>query len=169
MAVSGKPAMLCDFGRQFSGWVRDIAAPLTLAYTGAKLTEIETVSAFACRARTDKPELVASEHAKGDAIDVASFVLADKRRIRVKEEGSDLPLARDLRHALRMAACGYFTTVLGPGSNPAHAEHFHSTPAFMARRRTTGFASDAFSFGVIWTDGRSPRSGCADRQQYDHR
>jgi len=26
---------------------------------------------------------------------------------------------------LRTAACGYFTTVLGPGANPAHDHHFH--------------------------------------------
>ena len=27
--------------------------------------------------------------------------------------------------ALRVSACGYFTTVLGPGANAAHAEHYH--------------------------------------------
>jgi hypothetical protein len=27
--------------------------------------------------------------------------------------------------ALRISGCGYFTTVLGPGANAAHAEHFH--------------------------------------------
>ena len=27
--------------------------------------------------------------------------------------------------ALRISACGYFTTVLGPGANAAHAEHYH--------------------------------------------
>jgi hypothetical protein len=27
--------------------------------------------------------------------------------------------------AFRTAACGYFTTVLGPGANAAHASHFH--------------------------------------------
>jgi hypothetical protein len=26
---------------------------------------------------------------------------------------------------LRTTACGYFTTVLGPGSNLAHATHYH--------------------------------------------
>jgi hypothetical protein len=26
---------------------------------------------------------------------------------------------------LRGSACGYFTTVLGPGANEAHKEHFH--------------------------------------------
>ena len=125
VALSGSPTMLCSFGRQFSGWVRDVAGPLTLAYTGRKLTEIEIPSAFACRARYDKPGAVPSEHAKGDAVDVASFVLADHTRLRVKQEGSDVPLAGDLIHALRMTACGYFTTVLGPGSDPAHADHLH--------------------------------------------
>ncbi len=33
--------------------------------------------------------------------------------------------ARDLVHALRMTACGYFTTVLGPGADAAHEAHFH--------------------------------------------
>jgi hypothetical protein len=125
VALTGKPTVLCSFGRQFSGWIRDVAAPLTLAYTGRKLAEIETGSAFDCRARYDKPGAIPSEHAKGDAIDVVAFVLSDKRRVRVKEDRSDFPLARDLMHALRMTACGYFTTVLGPGSDAAHGEHLH--------------------------------------------
>ena len=125
VTLTGKPTLLCSFGRQFSGWVRDVAAPLTLAYTGQKLAQIETGSAFDCRARTDKPGAVPSEHAKGDAIDLAAFILSDKRRVKVKEDPSDVPHASDLMHALRMTACGYFTTVLGPGSDAAHAEHLH--------------------------------------------
>jgi hypothetical protein len=125
VSLSGKPIMLCSFGRQFSGWVRDVAAPLTRGYTGQRLAQIETVSAFACRPRYDKPGLIPSEHAKGDAIDIGSFVLADGRRIPVKQQASDIPLSGDLMRALRMTACGYFTTVLGPGSDEAHAEHLH--------------------------------------------
>jgi hypothetical protein len=125
VAISGEPTMLCSFGRQFSGWVRDVAAPLALAYTGQRLTEIEAGSAFACRARTDKPGAVPSEHAKGDAIDITAFVLSDNRRIPVKPQASDTRLARDLLHALRMTACGAFTTVLGPGSDSAHEDHMH--------------------------------------------
>jgi hypothetical protein len=125
VGIAGKPTMLCSFGRQFSGWVREVGAPLTLAYTGQKLTQIEAGAAFACRARYDKPGAIPSEHAKGDAIDIASFVLADNRRILVKQQDSDVPLARDLIRALRTTACGYFTTVLGPGSDSAHEEHLH--------------------------------------------
>lgn len=124
VSISGEPAMLCSFARQFSGWVRDVGAPLTLGYTGQRLARIETGPGFACRARYDKPGEVPSEHAKGDALDISSFVLADNRRIPVKQQNDESPLTRDLVHALRMTACGYFTTVLGPGE-PGHEAHFH--------------------------------------------
>ena len=125
VAIAGKPIMLCGFGRQFSAWVSEVAAPLALAYTGQKLAQIEAGQSFACRARYDKSGSIPSEHAKGDAIDLASFVLANNRRIGVKEQASDTPIERDFVRALRTTACGYFTTVLGPGSDPAHESHFH--------------------------------------------
>lgn len=124
VAIAGKPTMLCSFARQFSRWSRDVAAPLTFADTGRKLAEIEG-SAFACRPRTDKPGAIPSEHAKGNAIDIGSFVLVDHSRIRVGETQSDIPMAHELTAALRTTACGYFTTVLGPGANAAHADHLH--------------------------------------------
>ena len=118
VSLPAKPSMLCSFGLKFTDWVRDVAAPLTLAYTGQKLAEIETGPGFACTARYDKPGALPSEHAKGNAIDVMSFVLADKRRVTVKE-------LDPLVGALRMTACGYFTTVLGPGADPQHETHLH--------------------------------------------
>jgi hypothetical protein len=118
VSLPAKPTMLCSFGLKFVDWVRDVAAPMTLAYTGQKLAEIETGPGFACTARYDKPGAPPSEHAKGDAIDVVSFVLADQRRVTVKE-------LSPLVGALRMTACGYFTTVLGPGADPQHETHLH--------------------------------------------
>ncbi len=118
--MSGDPAMLCSFARAFSGWVREVAAPLALGYMGQRLVRIETGEAFACRARYDKPGAVPSEHAKGNAVDIVAFVLADGRRIFAKQQ--DDPTAHDFVQALRMTACGYFTTVLGPGTDPANAD-----------------------------------------------
>jgi hypothetical protein len=123
VGLSGKPIMLCSFGRQFSDWVRDVGAPSTLACTGQRLTQIETGPGCACRARYDKAGAIPSE--QGDAIDIVSFVLADNRRIGVKQQDSDIPLARDLVRALRTTAFGYFTMVLGPGSDAPHEEHLH--------------------------------------------
>ena len=118
VSLPAKPSMLCSFGLKFTDWVRDVAAPLTFAYTGQKLVEVETGPGFRCTARYDKPGAPPSEHAKGDAIDVFSLVLADKRRVTVQALG---PLVG----ALRMTACGYFTTVLGPGADPQHETHLH--------------------------------------------
>jgi hypothetical protein len=73
VSLSGEPAMLCSFAQEFRGWVREVAAPLALGYTGQRLARIETGEAFACKARYDKPGAVPSEHAKGKAVDIAAF------------------------------------------------------------------------------------------------
>ena len=99
VSLPAKPSILCSFGLRFTDWVRDVAAPLTFAYTGQKLVEIETGQDFACTARYDKPGALPSEHAKGDAIDLVSFVLADKRRMTVKALG---PLVRSANDSLRL-------------------------------------------------------------------
>jgi hypothetical protein len=66
-----------------------------------------------------------SEHATGNAIDIAAFVLEDGRRISVlgdwEAEGEK---ARFLK-AVRDDACDIFATVLSPDYNAAHADHFH--------------------------------------------
>ena len=125
VTVSGEPTILCSFAKQFTGWVRDVGAPLTLAYTGQRLALIETGPGFVCRTRYNRPDEKVSEHAKGNALDIASFVLADKTRILVKEQPSDSPTSRNLIRTFRATGCGYFTTILGPGSNSAHEEHLH--------------------------------------------
>jgi hypothetical protein len=117
--------MLCSFARQFVSWVRDIAAPLSLAYTGAGLTTIETGPGFVCRNRYNQPDAKISEHAKGNAIDIAAFVLSDKQQISVKPQPNDPANAQELLRIFRTSGCGYFTTILGPGSNAAHEEHLH--------------------------------------------
>jgi hypothetical protein len=123
--ISGEPIMLCSFARQFTGWVGDVGAPLAFAYTGEALARIETGPGLVCRTRYNKPGEKVSEHAKGNAIDIASFVLTGKTRIAVKQSPKDSQVARDLLRAFRATGCGYFTTILGPGSNAAHEEHLH--------------------------------------------
>ena len=67
-----------------------------------------------------------SEHAFGNALDIAGFRLADGRRITVvhdwtRGEAQDQAFLRDV-HA---GACTSFTTVLGPGYNAFHYNHIH--------------------------------------------
>jgi hypothetical protein len=107
--MTGKPTMACVFARQFTTWVRNVAAPLTLAYMGSKLAAIETGPGLVCRTRYAKPDEKISEHARGNAIDITAFRLENGRSLSVMDA----------------SGCGYFTTILGPGSNDAHKDHLH--------------------------------------------
>ena len=82
VTISGEPIMLCSFARQFVSWVRDIGAPLTLAYTGARLTTIETGPGFVCRNRYNQPDAKISEHAKGNAIESPPSFFPTSNRFR---------------------------------------------------------------------------------------
>ena len=55
-------------------------------------------------------------------MDLGAFEIANGSVIAVT---SQEPTARSAIAALRRAACGWFLTVLGPGSDPDHATHLH--------------------------------------------
>lgn len=121
----GEPTLNCVFAKQFTSWVADIAAPVVKAHTGEALAAISTGPGYECRNRNGDTAAKISEHASGNAIDIASFNLPGKKSMAVADVAKmDNAESRWLM-ALRISACGYFTTVLGPGSNEAHAEHYH--------------------------------------------
>jgi hypothetical protein len=66
-----------------------------------------------------------SEHAFGNALDIASFTLADGRRITVKDGWRGLPEEQGFLRDIHASACQRFTTVLAPGSNIYHYDHIH--------------------------------------------
>jgi hypothetical protein len=124
------PVVTCRFAEAFGGWVATLATPLLLGKVGAPLATIRTGPGFECRSRNRVEGGKLSAHGVGIAIDIASFELADKRVLTVKraEGGANTPAARNEDQALaalRTAACGWFTTILGPGSDPSHADHLH--------------------------------------------
>ena len=132
VAISGSPVLTCRFATALAEWTRDIAAPLAAGRLDRRLTRIGTGPGFQCRRRNRRATGKLSEHAFGNAVDVVSFEFGSvggstERATRVDvapagEMGADE--AAYLR-ALRRAACGYFTTILGPGSDAAHARHLH--------------------------------------------
>ncbi len=107
---------------RLDNWVRNHAVPL-IGRKGGGLVEIRVAAHYACRTRNNRPGGRLSEHAKGNAIDISAFVLADGTRISVLDgwNGRDGRLLRKL-HA---SACGPFGTVLGPDSDRHHRDHFH--------------------------------------------
>lgn len=121
----GEPTLNCVFAKQFTSWVADIAAPVVKAHAGEALVAISTGPGYECRNRNGDSTTKISEHAFGNAVDIASFNLPGKKNLPVANVAKSQNAESRWLMALRISACGYFTTVLGPGSNEAHAEHYH--------------------------------------------
>lgn len=107
---------------QLNGWLQNKAIP-TIGRKGGGLVEIRVASHYACRSRNSRPGARLSEHAKGNAIDISAFVLADGTRLTVLDDWNG-PNSRLMRK-LHASACGTFGTVLGPNSDRFHRDHFH--------------------------------------------
>ena len=103
-------------------WLGQHAVPV-VGKKGGGLVGIRVAAHYACRTRNSRKGAKLSEHAKGNAIDISEFILADGSRISVLKgwNGKDAKLLRRL-HA---SACGPFGTVLGPNSDRFHRDHFH--------------------------------------------
>jgi hypothetical protein len=71
------------------------------------------------------PRASISEHAFGNALDIAAFTLADGRKIIVKDGWHGLPEEQGFLRDVQAAACDQFSTVLAPGSNVYHYDHIH--------------------------------------------
>lgn len=121
--LSAKPLLGCSFALQFSDFIRNIVAPLGAVTMEASLVAIDSGPGYECRGRNRDAGAQISAHGKGVAIDLGAFVFANGRRVMVENQ-SDAQAAAYVK-TLRTAACGWFTTVLGPGSDAAHANHLH--------------------------------------------
>ena len=94
---------------------------------------VRQVSSFVCRPRNGTDKL--SEHAFANALDWGALLLADGNSIEIRAHRRSEPRRARLVETIRQAACGPFRTVLGPGSDADHADHFHFD---MAQRRNGG-------------------------------
>jgi hypothetical protein len=124
LAVSNLGPVTCPLAETFAAWARygvDRAARVVL---GSPLVRIETFGSYNCRNVAGSDRL--SAHATANAIDVAAFDLADGRRIAVKADWSGgTPAEKEFLRIVHTSACKRFGTVLGPGYNAAHKDHFH--------------------------------------------
>jgi hypothetical protein len=125
VSLIGKPIFNCNFALKFSTWVADVAIPVVQAQEDKALSGLSTGPGFECRNRNGDSEGKISEHASGNAVDIDQIVLADKSRIAISQVSNTNDPHYRMLMALRTSGCGYFTTVLGPGSNAAHASHYH--------------------------------------------
>jgi len=124
VSITPKTVLNCAATRALAEWVRDVLVPAGTRTLGAKPARIRQDSAYVCRHRYNNPRAKISEHARANAIDIAAFEFDDRDSVDVGQNATGSQEAA-FEAAARAGSCRYFTTVLGPGSNAAHATHFH--------------------------------------------
>jgi len=108
--------------------------PAAQRWFGSRVVEIKQISAYSCRGMNGNPHAHISEHAFGNALDISGFTLADGRRVTVKNGWRGMPEEQGFLRDIQAGACQLFNTVLAPGSNVYHYDHFH----FDLSRRSSG-------------------------------
>jgi hypothetical protein len=116
----------CDTALQLARWMDGAVKPsLEAAMPGETITGVAQASAYVCKNRNGAEEGRISEHAFGNAIDIAGFSLKSGKTITVRPADKDSSIEGAFQRAITETACLYFTTVLDPGSDAAHQNHLH--------------------------------------------
>jgi hypothetical protein len=125
--VELKPAatLACPIVSALDRWVSEGVQPAALHWFGVPVTQIKQISAYSCREMVGSGTDHISEHAFGNALDVAGFTLADGRTISVVKGWHGTPEEQGFLHDVQLYACETFNTVLAPGYNAAHYNHIH--------------------------------------------
>ena len=119
------PPTTCPVAAGLTLWLTREVQPAAREILGSPVNDIQHYGAFSCRRIYGGQTGRWSEHATGNAIDIASFTLEDGRRISVQDDWQGEEESAAFLRAVRGAACDIFGTVLSPDYNAAHADHFH--------------------------------------------
>lgn len=134
-----KPGVLsCAMARSIDRFEAQVVAPAALKVLGQRVVRLLHMGTFDCRnRRTETPTAAAggakgesrggrlSEHAKGQAIDIGGFELADGTTISVKKDWRGAGKRSEFLQEVARLSCEHFNVVLTPNHNRLHADHLH--------------------------------------------
>lgn len=135
VAIKPTATLACPIVSELDRWLADTVQPSAMRWFGVRVAEIKQISAYSCRGMNGNSHAHISEHAFGNALDISAFVLADGRRITVKDGWRGMPEEQGFLRDVQSGACAHFTTVLAPGSNVYHYDHIHVDLMRRASRR----------------------------------
>lgn len=122
-----KGILRCETALQLALMTRDMLRPAAdAAFPGRpKLTAIRQASTYICRNRNSADDGKVSEHAYGNAIDIAGLRFGNEEMPVMIARQDDGTSEAAFQRAFNAIACLYFTTVLSPGSDATHQDHMH--------------------------------------------
>ncbi|WP_288429820.1 extensin family protein [uncultured Agrobacterium sp.] len=135
--VAIRPAVKlnCQVTLAFAKWVKFELVPSSRFRYLSGVGRITPMGGYSCRKMNSRSSNPWSEHARGNAIDIGTITLKNGKEIDVRKKSFFAFREKGLLKAVRSDSCKYFSTVLGPGSDPNHWNHFH----FDLRTRKSGY------------------------------
>ncbi len=123
VALAPAATLTCTAAEALARWSTEVRV------TGERLLgkapqKLQIGGSYECRGQNHDPSAKLSEHAYANGVDVMGFVVEGRAPIAVGASREGTPEAA-FEAAVRARACGFFRTVLGPGADPAHANHLH--------------------------------------------
>lgn len=115
----------CPMAEAFAMWAKNELVPQSRWKYFSGIESIQIASSYSCRWVKGRVGGTLSEHGKGNAIDIGSITLNNGKEIDVRKPGFFAFREKALLKKTRSEACQYFTTVLGPGYDYDHRDHFH--------------------------------------------
>ncbi|HJZ42940.1 MAG TPA: extensin family protein [Hyphomicrobiaceae bacterium] len=115
----------CPMVPALDHWVQRVVMPAARYYLGAPVVELKVAASYSCRPMNHVDGARLSEHGHANAVDIGGFVLADGRVVTVATGWWGAFAERNFLRAVHRGGCSTFTTVLGPGYDRNHRDHFH--------------------------------------------
>lgn len=126
IAVDKALTIDCPMIPALEAWLNDIVEPDAQSRFGQRIATLNVFGAYSCRSVDNIAGARLSEHAFGNAVDVAGFTLADGREIDFLHDWKKTDSQESaFLHEAHAGACQYFTTVLAPGADVFHYNHIH--------------------------------------------
>src|SRR5215472_14311839 len=103
-SVAPAATLACPLVSALDRFVSEFVQPAAARWFGQPVVGIKQISAYSCRGMNDDSNARISEHAFGNALDIAAFTLADGRTITVKDGWRGTPAEQGFMHDVQEAA-----------------------------------------------------------------
>jgi len=134
-----QPGMVsCAMARTIERFETQVVQPAAQKLFGQKVVRLIHMGTYNCRTMRTETSVAAaadgqggskggrlSEHARGQAIDVGAFELADGTVISVKKDWRGAGKRSEFLQEVARTSCEYFNVVLSPNHNRLHQDHLH--------------------------------------------
>jgi hypothetical protein len=126
-AVTFEPAALvrCPMVHALEYWTERVVLPAARRHLRAEVVGIRVAGSYSCRPMNGVDGALLSEHGHANAVDISGFVLGDGRVVTVRDGWRGAWAEGSFLRAVHSGSCRVFSTVLSPGYDRLHQDHFH--------------------------------------------